>query len=670
MDIPVQIDNFLGLLSEYLPDMIWAKDRDGQYLFVNRAICENLLMADSTEEPIGKNDMFFASRERSKYPDNPQWHTFGELCFNSDLTVLEQLRPMRFEEFGNIRGEMVYLEVFKAPLYDANGELIGTIGSGRDITLQKQTALQLLSTSRMIEEGPVVVFEWGVEEGWPVRYVSSNVETILGVSKEALLSQLIPFSELIHPEDLKRVSNEVASYLRKRTKGFLQEYRIVSGGVIKWMEDYTVVEYDDEGNALRISGYLIDETPKKNAEEEAWKAVFMDRLTALPNRQKLQSDIENNAPTCCVIFNLDNFKEVNDFFGIEEGDEILKQVARWFEHSGHKPYRIAGDEFALLFYNVMTWPMLRHRIETMIALFEEHTFHVGSESINLRITAGAVNSKNLALTHADIALHKAKESKVSVVLYEQDKKIEEAFRSNILMASAIRKALLQERIVCYYQPIVDAKTKKIVKYETLVRMIDEEGKLMMPNQFLPIAKQIKLYPRITREVVAQACSLFASRDEQFSVNLSKSDLTDSETINAVFDIIAETGTAEKIVFEILEYEGIENYDEVTRFIKKAKGMGIKIAVDDFGTGYSNFENILKLNIDYIKIDGSLIKGIVENERHRIIVETIVDFAAKIGVQTIAEFVSDKSICEAATQLNIDFLQGYHVGMPEALYNTV
>ncbi|MEA1983517.1 MAG: EAL domain-containing protein [Campylobacterota bacterium] len=135
--------SLLDLLTQHLPDMLWVKDIDGIYLYANQAICDGLLMAKDTKEPIGKGDVFFALREREAHKDKPDWHTFGELCFNSDFDVIEQNRAMKFEEYGNVKGELLYLEVYKAPFYDKDGKVIGTVGAGRDITKLKKTQFDL-----------------------------------------------------------------------------------------------------------------------------------------------------------------------------------------------------------------------------------------------------------------------------------------------------------------------------------------------------------------------------------------------------------------------------------------------------------------------------------------------------------------------------------------------
>ena len=539
MDEILQSSNFLKLVSKHLPDMLWAKDLEGNYLFANEAMCKNLLMT-TPEEVIGKKDLFFAARERNRYPDNPQWHTFGEICSDTDFIVLEHMKPMIFEESGNIKNKLTYLEVHKAPLIDANGNTIGTIGSGRDVTAQ-----------------------------------------------------------------------------------FLLEQKIE-------------------------------------------KLAYFDQLTSLPNRQKILLDINEKSPTACVIFNIDEFKEINDFFGTTNGDKILQEIANWFLNIDFETYRIDGDEFAILYYDDISIEDLKSTIENLLSLFEKELFHIEDELIHVQFSVGIAKVKDNLLTKADIAVHSAKENKIRISIYEENANIEQKFKKNIAIAAAIREALLENRIICFYQPIVDLKTNTIAKYETLVRMIDKNNQIIPPLDFLRIAKKTKLYSYITKEVIRQACKTFENRKEYFSINLSIDDIKDASTVQEIINTIIKTKTASRIIFEILESEGIENYDEVVNFITQIKALGAKIAIDDFGTGYSNFEHILKLNVDFIKIDGTLIKNVVHNEKHKIIVETIVDFAKKIKAKTIAEFVSDEAIYLTIKEIGVDFSQGYYTGKPAEL----
>jgi len=152
IDLQEHNSNLLILLTQHLPDMLWVKDLNGNYLYANKAICDGLLMAKDTKEPLGKGDVFFALREREAHKDKPGWHTFGELCFNSDQVVIDENKAMKFEEYGNVKGKLLYLEVFKAPFYDKNGKIIGTVGTGRDITELKKIQLDLQRTLNTLDK--------------------------------------------------------------------------------------------------------------------------------------------------------------------------------------------------------------------------------------------------------------------------------------------------------------------------------------------------------------------------------------------------------------------------------------------------------------------------------------------------------------------------------------
>lgn len=394
--------------------------------------------------------------------------------------------------------------------------------------------------------------------------------------------------------------------------------------------------------------------------------LYHDNLTGLPNRLKLQEDLSLNATNTVAIVNIDDFKEINDFFGIEAGDRLLKQIAFWLLEMKLRPYRIGGDEFAFLMESGLSDTVFCRDIENLLSLLSEKMFMIAEETVHVRATAGIAIQSDTPLIHADVALNKARKQHVHSSIYDRMEGIEQQYQTNIAMSARIRQALIEHRIVCQYQPIVSCKTGKKDKYETLVRIRNEDGSLIGPYDFLPIARKTKLYHHITQEVVYQACHLFADRDEEFSINLSASDMLDTHTVTTIENILRQTGTADRVIFEILESEGIDNFDDVAAFISRMKALGAKIAIDDFGTGYSNYEHILKLNVDILKIDGSLIKSIDHNPRHRIVVDAIVDFARRIGIDTVAEFVASEEILNVVTELEMTYAQGFHTGKPEFL----
>lgn len=410
----------------------------------------------------------------------------------------------------------------------------------------------------------------------------------------------------------------------------------------------------------------ILETKVEEKTKELISQTFEDTLTGLPNRHRLQYDMDRKDYNALIILNLHNFREINDFFGFVIGDSLLRQMGHWIQTLDLHPYRLSGDEFAILIEEKLTDEALDTLCQRLLNRLNDHPFSVGEETISLSVTIGIDASANISLTRADIALHEAKEHSKHIAFYSSDSHVEARFQANIALTSTIHKALTSGRIICFYQPIVSIQSGRIEKYETLVRMIDESANIIPPLDFLQTAKKTRLYPQITRTVIEHACHTFKERNEEFSVNLSIRDIVDPSTVRFIEEMIVETDTAHRIVFEILESEGIENFDAVILFIHRMKGLGAKIAIDDYGTGYSSLENILRLDIDYIKIDGSLIRNISENPKYAIVVQHIADFATKLGIKTIAEFVSTDEIFKQLKTMGITYSQGYYTGKPGTL----
>lgn len=254
----------------------------------------------------------------------------------------------------------------------------------------------------------------------------------------------------------------------------------------------------------------------------------------------------------------------------------------------------------------------------------------------------------------------------NVYVYDKNLEIEKIYEKNILQTFKLKKALENDRIVPYYQAIYNLKTDKIEKYEALVRSIDEDGVVISPFYFLDISKKSKQYLKLTKEVVKKSFDYFKDKDFEFSVNLTLEDIKNQNISSYIIEMLKVYNIASRVVFEIVESEGIDDFTQINNFIDNVRKLGCKIAIDDFGSGYFNFEYLIKLNADYIKIDGSLIKDILINKNNQEIVITIVDFAKRQGFKTIAEFVSSKEIFEKVKELGIDYAQGYYINEPKLL----
>ena len=279
------------------------------------------------------------------------------------------------------------------------------------------------------------------------------------------------------------------------------------------------------------------------------------------------------------------------------------------------------------------------------------------------LTAVQVRAYNI-VARADMALKKAKIMKKNFMVYDESMQISREFEENISWTKKIRKAIKTNNVIPYYQPIVHNGSGRIEKYECLIRMRDENGIIIFPGAFLNTAKRARLYPMLTRIMIEKVFETFYQRDGDFSVNISVDDILSPDTTHYIYDILTiYRKIAHRAVFEIVESEGIENFEEVRLFIKQVKSFGCRIAIDDFGTGYSNFEYIMKLDVDFLKIDASIIKNLPDDPNARIITETIVAFCKKMGICTVAEFVHSREVYDVVKSLGIDYSQGFFFGEP-------
>ncbi len=238
---------------------------------------------------------------------------------------------------------------------------------------------------------------------------------------------------------------------------------------------------------------------------------------------------------------------------------------------------------------------------------------------------------------------------------------------NIKTLKKVKKAIDELKIICYFQPIINNKTSKIEKYESLVRLIDEDGKILSPFFFLDTAKKGKYYSQITSMVLDNSFAALKNTDMDISINISALDIEQEYTREKLFKLLkANKESASRIVLELLEDESVKDFKTITKFIEDVKALGVKIAIDDFGAGYSNFERLLDYQPDILKVDSCLIKDIETNSYSRSVVKTIVAFAKEQNILTVAEFVENEQIFNIIKDLGIDYSQGYYFGKPTPL----
>jgi len=406
-----------------------------------------------------------------------------------------------------------------------------------------------------------------------------------------------------------------------------------------------------------------------NRTNELKNISVVDTLTKLKNRNSLIQNIEELSNISLVLINIDTFSQVNDFYGHDLGDAVLVEFANKLqtacvENDNIKLFRVSGDEFVILMLNMKSHNVVL-KVQEISKVINAYKYEVNNETVGLNTTISiSFEEKTKLLMTADMALKIARRESKNIIVYNKTMSLNKEYENNMLWTKKIKKAIKKDKIILYFQPIIDNNTKEVNKYESLIRLIDEDDKVISPYFFLDIAKKSKLYKQLTKIVIQKSFEIFRESDAEFSINLSIDDILDKEIYHYILEMLGIYRVSNRVIFEIVESESIENFEEIQKFISSVKALGCRIAIDDFGTGYSNFEYLMRLEPDFIKIDGSIIKNILLDKNSEIITSVIVDFAKKINIKVIAEFVEDEAVFNKVKELGIDYTQGYYFSEPK------
>ena len=432
----------------------------------------------------------------------------------------------------------------------------------------------------------------------------------------------------------------------------------------------TIVPYKDEnGKIISFTSCSQDVTEVMENREKLQTVFSTDRLTGLGNRYKLLKDVETSRMPSLAYIDVDRFHEINETYGMKAGDDILAMLAEKMKNSDELRmfdiYRVHSDVFAVLAPYIDQKSFVSKTMEG-IEKIAAGVIELDGKEIVVSFRTGFASDLTDIVAKADIALQQAKNENKSYVIYDSSNiHNAEVYEQNIKIVRIMNEAIDKDKVVPHYQPIYNYDTGTIEKYECLIRIISEDGTVIPPSQFLEVSKQTRLYTKLTRIVASKSIDTFRNLPGQFSINLSVEDLKDQSTMDFIYDYGKSAGVLDRMVIEILETEQFNSTRDLTHTIERFKSAGTMIAIDDFGTGYSNFDYLLKVHADFIKIDGSIIKLITKDDRAVDIVNSIVRYAKKMGMKTIGEFISDRDIAKKAESLKIDYAQGYYFGKPEA-----
>ena len=392
--------------------------------------------------------------------------------------------------------------------------------------------------------------------------------------------------------------------------------------------------------------------------------LYVDELTKLKSRKALVEDILRKNFNYLILIDIDNFRSINQYFGAKTGDQyliefanLLKQFRKKISYSTSL-YRIGSDEFVITFKNI-NFLEIQKLIEKLHTYLNTQNIIIDNEEFDVDSTIVISKTPN-PLKKALIALSYAKENKISMLSFEDIKdKIDnkEFFELKKILKTAIEK----NQITPFAQPIVN-ENQEIIKYELLMRIVTEDK--IIPPYFLDFAKEIKLYSQLSEQMIDKCFDFINKTDVLCSINIDIYDIKNKSTHQKLKNYVKNLN--KPIIFEILESESFENYQELKNFIEEFKEYNVLFAIDDFGSGYSNYSEILELKPDYLKLDGSIIKNINNSKENIILLQSILFLTNMMNIKTTAEFVENEAIFKKLRAIGIDEFQGYYFDKPKPI----
>lgn len=450
----------------------------------------------------------------------------------------------------------------------------------------------------------------------------------------------------------------------------------------------------------KVEGQVIairDVTQLREMSDKISYQASHDALTGLYNREAFSQSLKGminsankeNRQHALIYLDLDQFKLINDTIGHAAGDELLLEttgIMKSVFRSSDVCARLGGDEFGVLLSDTdqdMAYVIaqrLHNRLSERRLIWDKTAFNIHS-SIGLVTIDAASEDIHSVLAAADDACYIAKdEGGRRIRVYKTSDSTFKKRRGEMQWVTRLTRALEEDRFELFYQNIIPisqaAKETRMEKFELLIRMVDEEGNIIPPADFLPAAERYNMMPSIDRWVINTAMGMYNKVAAQsgtvgkrmfFTINLSAESMADEHFLEFIQNQIKSHGVKPSdFCFEITETVTISNMTTASKFIHELKALGCTFALDDFGSGFSSFNYLKNMPVDYLKIDGSFVKDMDENAVNSAMVEAINNLGHVMGIKTIAEFVRNRQILDRLKDLGIDYAQGYEIAKPQSL----
>jgi diguanylate cyclase (GGDEF)-like protein/PAS domain S-box-containing protein len=520
------------------------------------------------------------------------------------------------------------------------------------------------------------------------RYVFANRAfcEAAGRTQEQILGTR--WGSMLHPDDAAMVRETVQKILRGPGARESMEFRVLFPAGERWIAWEAAAILDPGGKVIELQAVGRDTTEQRKSQEIIWHQANFDQLTGLPNRRLLRDRLEQQVresrrsrwPLALMFIDLDRFKEVNDALGHEQGDLLLKEVARRLRGCVRETdtvARLGGDEFTVVLGRMKSTARVSVICAQILRKLEEpyqlgpHKAHIAA-SIGLTYYPDDASDVQGLLRNADQAMYEAKRLGGNRFHYFEPS-LQEAALRRIQTANDLRDALAADQFEVHYQPIVELATGRITKAEALVRWKHPTRGMLGPAEFIPIAEETGLISGIGewvfRQAAQQAAHWRASRVGTIQISVNKSPVQFRETLGRESEWSDYLGSlslgSDAIVIEITEGLLLDSSGPIRSAVSKCRDYGFEISLDDFGTGYSSLSYLKSFNINYLKIDQAFVRGLGTDANDNALCEAIIVMAHKLGLKVIAEGVESSTQRDLLAAAGCDYAQGYFYSRPVA-----
>ena len=668
----------LRTLLKTIPDLIWLKDKQGVYLSCNTKFEEFLGHKES--DIIGKTAAQFLDPE------------VAALSFTTDQDAITARASCTTEQWlsfasDNYRG---LFEIVKTPVYNPDGDLMGVLGIGRDVTMHHHAEEQLRLSEKFFETlariNPVGIARIDTEH--KCVFVNQRWCDISGLTLTEVAGE--NWTKGIIEEDCDLVHNEWQASINEM-RPFSLEYRYYQqDGSITWVYSQFVATKNDDDEVTGYIGTITDITHKKTSEEEIRYLAFYDFLTGLPNRRLLHERLQQaliatnrHQHSGAVLFiDLDNFKTLNDTLGHDNGDFLLQQTALILTgcvRDVDTVARLGGDEFVVVLEGLSAQKeeaaLQTEQIGEKILAALDHNYvladqqHHSTASVGITLFGHQITSVEELLKQADLSMYQSKLAGRNTLRFF-DPAMQAVVTERAHMETDIRRGIQDEQFLLYYQPQV-GDHGHLIGAECLLRWQHPQRGMVPPLEFISIAEDTGLILQLGDWVLESACKQLVSwarRPETahltLAVNVSSRQFQQTDFAQKVLQIISQTGAnPQNLKLELTESLLLKNVESVIATMTALKASAVGFSLDDFGTGYSSLSYLKRLPLDQLKIDQSFVRDVLTDPDDAIIAKTIITLGQSLGLSVIAEGVETEEQRQFLESQGCHAYQGYLFSRP-------